>query len=147
MGVPSTGSTIVVDANLAVWAIVPVVAPVDAIALFAGWYRQGLRLVAPALWLAECTSAVRGSVYTGALSEEEGRTALEGLFALEVEIMPLTLQQTRSAFAWAERLGQAQAYDGFYLALAKELGAEFWTGDRLLAHGAQRAGAAWAHAV
>lgn len=144
---PSTGSTIVVDANLAVWAIVPVVAPVDAIALFADWHRQGLHLVAPALWLAECASAVRRSVDAGALSEEEGRTALEDLFALEVATLPLTLQQTRLAFAWAERLGQAQAYDGFYLALAQELGAEFWTGDRQLAHGAQRSGAEWVHAV
>jgi len=145
--VPSTGSTIVVDANLAVWAIVPVVAPVDVIDLFASWHRQGRRLVAPALWLAECISAVRRSVYAGALSEEEGRTALEDLFALEVEILPLTLQQTRSAFAWAARLGQAQAYDGFYLALAQELGAELWTGDRRLAHGAQQAGAKWVYAV
>lgn len=144
---PSTRSTIVVDANLAVWAIVPVVAPVDAIGLFADWHRQGLRLVAPALWLAECASAVRRSVYSGALSEEEGRTALEDLFALEVETLPLTLQQTRSALEWAERLRQAQAYDGFYLALAQELGAEFWTGNRRLAQGAQQAGAGWVHAV
>ena len=71
----SAGSTIVVDANLAVWAIVPVVAPVDAIGLLAGWHRQGLRLVAPPRWLAENVSAVRRSVYAGALSEEEGRTA------------------------------------------------------------------------
>jgi predicted nucleic acid-binding protein len=147
MGVHSTRSTIVVDANLAVWAIVPVVAPVDAIDLFAGWHRRGLRLVAPALWLAECASAVRRSVYAAALSEEEGRTALEDLFALEVETLPLTLQQTRSAFEWAQRLRQAQAYDGFYLALAQELEAEFWTGDRRLAHGAQQAGAGWVHAV
>ncbi len=144
---PSTRSTIVVDANLAVWVIMPVVAPVDAIDLFAGWHRQGIRLVAPALWLAECASAVRRSVYAGALSEAEGRTALEDLFALEVEILPLSLQQTRSAFEWAERLRQAQAYDGFYLALTEELGAELWTGDRRLAHGAQQAGAGWVHAV
>ncbi|MBI2954717.1 MAG: type II toxin-antitoxin system VapC family toxin [Chloroflexi bacterium] len=147
MGVPSTRSTIVVDAILAVWAIVPVAAPVDAIGLFAGWHREGLRVVAPALWLAECASAVRRSVYAGALSEEEGRTSLEDLFALEVEILPVTLQQTRSAFEWAERLRQAQAYDGFYLALAQELRAELWTGDRRLAHGAQQAGVGWVHAV
>ena len=144
---PSTRSTIVVDANLAVWVIMPVVAPVDAIDLFAGWHRQGIRLVAPALWLAECASAVRRSVYAGALSEAEGRTALEDLFALEVEILPMSLQQTRSAFEWSERLRQAQAYDGFYLALTEELGAELWTGDRRLAHGAQQAGAGWVHAV
>jgi predicted nucleic acid-binding protein len=72
---------------------------------------------------------------------------LEDLFALDVESFPLILQQTRSAFAWAARLGQAQAYDGFYLALAQELGAELWTGDRRLAHGAQQPGAAWVHAV
>lgn len=143
----SAGSTSVVDANLAVWAIVPVVAPVDAIGLFAAWHRQGLRLVAPALWLAECASAVRRGVYAGTLSEDEGRTALDDLFALEVEALPLTIQQTRSAIARAERLGLAQAYDGLYLALAQELGAEFWTGDRRLAHGAWQAGAGWVHTV
>lgn len=144
---PSTRSMIAVDASLAVSAIVPMVAPVDAIGLFAGWHRQELRLAAPALWLAECTSAVRRSASAGALSEKEGRTALEDLFAVEVETLSLTLQQTRSAFEWAERLRQAQAYDGFYLALAPELGAELWTGDRRLAHGAQQAGAGWVRAV
>ena len=143
----STRSTIVVDANLAVWAILPVVAPVDAVDLFAGWHRQGLRIVAPALWLAECASAVRRSVYAGAFSEEEGQTALEDLFALEVETLPLTLEQTRSAFEWAQRLRHAQAYDGFYLALAQELEAELRTGDRRLAHGARQAGAGWVHVV
>ena len=51
----------------------------------------------------------------------------------------------QSALRWAARLNQARAYDAFHLALAEELGAEFWTADRRLANAAQRAGATWAH--
>jgi predicted nucleic acid-binding protein len=147
MSATSQGSTIVVDANLAVWAVVPVAAAVDAIELFANWRRQGSRLVAPTLWLAECVSAIRRSAHAGAISVEEGRVALEDLLALGVETLPVGGREARAALNWAERLGQAQAYDGFYLALAEELGAEFWTADRRLANGAKQVGVTWVHSV
>ena len=135
---------VVVDANVAIGAILPVLsAGVDMLEQFAGWRREGVRLVAPMLWLAVCVSVIRRSVHEQAISPGEGRVAIEDLFALEVETMPLDEKMCRSAFAWAERLGQAKAYDGLYLALAERLGAEMWTTDERLVREAQQAGVAW----
>jgi predicted nucleic acid-binding protein len=97
------------------------------------------------LWMAECVSAIRSSVYAGRITAEQGRVAVEDLFALEVELVPLSIPLSRQAFAWAGRIGQSRAYDGFYLALAEDLSAEFWSADRRLVNAAQQAGAPWAH--
>lgn len=138
---------IVVDANLAVWAVLPVATPVDTVGLIADWRRQDVPLFAPALWLSECVSAIRKTAHAKLISTEQGRLAVEDILALEIGIVSPSGEQCRAAFEWAFRLGQAQAYDGFYLALAEELGAELWTGDIRLVNAAHRAGAHWVHQV
>jgi len=51
----------------------------------------------------------------------------------------------QAVLEWAGRLNQSRAYDAFYMALAEELGAEFWTADQRLARAAQQAGVTWTH--
>lgn len=87
----------------------------------------------------------RRCVHTALLTEQEGLTTLEHLFALEVEVTPITLAHCRTALAWAARLGQAKAYDSFYLALAEEIDAFFVTADKRLANGARQLGLAWVY--
>jgi hypothetical protein len=41
----------------------------------------------------------------------------------------------------SNRLGQSKAYDGFYLALAEQSNAEFWTADQCLVNSARQLGA------
>src|SRR3990172_7137280 len=77
-------------------------------------------------------------VYNRAISPEEGQGALEDLFALQVEAIPMSPELCRSALAWAERLGQARAYDAFYLALAEQFRTDLWTADRRLGNAAQQ---------
>jgi predicted nucleic acid-binding protein len=84
-------------------------------------------------------------VYARLITEEEGRAAIEDLFALEVNLLPLDIHRCRSAFEWAQRLNQRRAYDACYLAVAEELGVEFWTADQRLARAAQQAGVTWTH--
>jgi predicted nucleic acid-binding protein len=67
------------------------------------------------------------------------------LRALGVELVPMTADRARSALRWAARVRQSRAHDGFYLAVAEELGTELWTADQRLANAAQAAGAGWAH--
>jgi predicted nucleic acid-binding protein len=134
---------IVIDANLAVLAVLPVPAEVNVLERFLDWRQQGRRIVAPMLWLAEAVSAIRMSVYVQMISLEEGLIAIDDLFALDVETIPLDAQLCRSAFEWAGRLGQGRAYDGFYLALSEQMRAKLWTADRRLVNGAQQAGASW----
>jgi predicted nucleic acid-binding protein len=99
------------------------------------------------LWLAECISAIRLAVYTRSITAEEGEAAIEDLFVLQVEALPVDAALCRSAFAWAARLGQARAYVGFYLALAEQMRAEFWTADERLVNRARQAGVTWVHWV
>lgn len=140
-------ATIVIDASLAVWAVLPLFATVDVVDRFADWRQRGCRLVAPAHWPAECTSAIRRAVHARAISDDQGHRALGDLMRLEVEVMPADEPLCRAALEWAARLGQARAYDGFYCALADELQGELWTADQRLARTAQQAGATWTHWV
>jgi predicted nucleic acid-binding protein len=127
------------------WTILPMLAPIDVSARFTQWQQDATPLYAPMFWVAETVSAIRGGVYSRVITPEEGDEAIDHLFALEVEALPMTQPLCRSALQWARRLGQGKAYDSFYLALADELGVEFWTADRRLANGARQAGASWAH--
>jgi len=138
-------SPIVVDANLAVRAILPMQSGSGVLERFTDWREQGRRLVAPMLWLAEVVSAIRRIAHLGMISAEEGLAAIEDLFALEVEVIALDAPLCRAAFAWAGRLGQSKAYDSFYLALAEQLEAELWTADERLANSARQAGVSWVH--
>jgi predicted nucleic acid-binding protein len=135
----------VIDASLAVWAVLPVVAGkgVDVTERLEEWHRAGERLVAPMLWWAECTSAVSSATDAGIISEKEGLRALSDLVGLEVDMEVMDEAMCVAAFGWARRLGQKRAYDGFYLALAEQLGMQMWTADRRLANGVRQVGVEW----
>lgn len=141
-----TCSVVVIDANLAMQAVAP--ARQDpAIDLFSGWTRGKVRVVAPDLWASEVLTALRKLVFGGALSSERALRVLDDLFALGVEIIPTSIELCRAALPWAQRLGQAKCYDALYLALAEQVGAEFWTADRRLANRARQTGATWVHCL
>ncbi len=99
--------------------------------LWRTWAVQGFVVVAPGLFVFECTSALRRMVVRGDLAQEAGRRAL-GLL-LE---MPLSLQApdglVERAWDLARALDRPTAYDCFYLAVAELLGIECWTADRRL---------------
>jgi predicted nucleic acid-binding protein len=140
-------STIVLDASVAIAAMFPIQVDVDVLGQLAHWLEQDVRLVAPDLFLAECTSAVRKLVHANAIRLREADAALDGLFAYKVAMLPITPAHCRAAFAWAERLGQSRIYDGLYLAVAEEVGAELWTADRRLANAARQVGVGWVRTV
>jgi predicted nucleic acid-binding protein len=135
----------VIDANVAVWTVLPAIAQIDVFERVTHWQASGEPLWAPTLWTAEAVSAIRRAIYARIIGTERGLQAIDDLFALEVELLPMEIHRCQSALEWAGRLNQARAYDGFYLALAEELGAEFWTADRRLANAAEQAGVTWAH--
>ena len=130
-------SRLVIDASLAVWAVVPAIAPFDTLALIRGWREENVQLLSPSLFLSESTSAIRRLVYSGLISAEEGTNALTDLLDLAVDIIHENDEHCKAAFRWAELLDQAKAYDGFYLAVAEESGIELWTADERLARSAQ----------
>ena len=105
---------IVVDAITVIAALLPTLAPFDTLDLFTAWRRTDTAILAPPPLLPECTSAIRRYVHSGLLTDEEGTTALADLAALDVMIVPDTLARCHAAYAWAGRLGQVRACDGFY---------------------------------
>ena len=134
---------VVIDAGAALGALLPTLAPVDTLERFVTWRQAGAAIFAPPLLLAECTSVVRRHVYAGLLTASEAVVALGDLAALDVTIVPDAEARCRAAYDWATQLGQARACDGFYLALAQELAAPLYTGDRRLANGARQLGIDW----
>ena len=125
-------SDIVVDASFAVLAVLPYSPRDTVLQHFAAWHQADRRILAPALWLSEAVSVIRKQTYFDTLTQAESRTATEDLWALGVTTVPIDLELCHSALRWAERLGQARAYDGFYLALAERHEADFWTMDQRL---------------
>jgi predicted nucleic acid-binding protein len=135
----------VIDANIGVWSVLPVLAQLDVSGHLRQWQADAVNLVAPALWVAETVSAIRRAIHTRVITRDEGLEAIEHLFALGIESRPMEPDLCRSALLWAGRLQQVRAYDAFYMALAEELGVEFWTADQRLANAAAQLGVAWTH--
>jgi predicted nucleic acid-binding protein len=79
------------------------------------------------------------------VSEARAKQALEALFDLNLVLFEADEEVCRAAFDWSTRLSQFSAYDGFYLALAEQLGAPFWTTDQRLVNRARQIGIRWAN--
>ncbi len=137
---------LVVDANLAVRAVLPMLAQSVFVAdLFTAWYARNLRLVAPDLWLPEATSAIRKLAYKKEITEGEAAAAVVDLFKLGLQAIPSDSDLCRNALLWAGRLRHAKAYDSFYIALAEREQTQLWTLDQKLARSARQAGIEWVH--
>ncbi len=130
--------TCVVDANIAVWTVIP-----DPY----GWGKARMRrimqgeVIVPGLWVYEVTSVLYRHARSQAGGEAWLKRTLPPLLSLADEIVRADSELALAAVAWAKRLGQAKAYDAFYLALAERLKCEFWTGDKRLYSRARQVGA------
>ncbi len=133
------------DANVALALAVKLSYSNHAATKMAAWQAQGGELFVPTLWAYEIVSGLRKIVTAGALSTADAQTRLEALLALEIQIVPPSLELNRRALMWSQKIGQSAAYDAQYLALAEQLNAELWTADGRLANGVQTAGADWVH--
>ncbi len=100
-------------------------------------------LYAPALLEYEVCSVLRRSITRGLVTDEEARSALDLITALHIQpITPASSLHAR-ALAWAAGLGQSNAYDAQYLALAEEMRCGLLTTDLHLADSARALGAMW----
>jgi len=136
----SSATPSVIDANVVIWATVPLAPPASA-----PWASQLLAqldvIVVPALWVYEVTSTIHKIAVAHHIPEQTALSVLEQALRLPDEIVPSDAALARATYQWATRLAQAKAYDAAYLALAERLGAVFWTGDQRLYHRARQVGA------
>ncbi|MFZ2095143.1 MAG: type II toxin-antitoxin system VapC family toxin [Anaerolineales bacterium] len=134
---------IVIDANIAVKAILPIESKSDVLERMVSWHRSRSKIFAPELLFAETVSVIRRGIFDRWITEEEGQAAIVDLYRLGVEIVPSDVGISQAALAWAGRLGQSKAYDGFYLAVAERQGAELWTADEKLVNRAKQLNITW----
>ena len=141
---PSKASKkIVVDANLVAATVTPILGLEKAEVVFIRLMQEGCNLYAPEWWLAEVISVLRQQVYRRLISPESAHDAVEDVFSLNVEMVPLDVPLCQRALDWAEVIHHSKIYDSIYLALAERLHADFWTADKKLAEAARAAGAKW----
>jgi predicted nucleic acid-binding protein len=141
----SYSPAIVVDANVAVRAVLPVETKLSIMERFAGWHQSHTMIYAPDILLPEIVSVIRRGIFDRWITEAEGQVAVDDVFRLGVEIVSSDANLCQAALAWAARLGQSKAYDGFYLAVAERTEAELWTVDERLYNRAHQLGISWVH--
>jgi len=123
----------VIDANIAVYAVLPGTFHDAAWQLLERLVREEVDLKVPHLWLAEVATSIRKIAVRTGLSSESALLALETALSLPVEVVSEDAWLCSRAYRWAERLGQMAVYDAIYVALAEHLDALFYTADRALA--------------
>lgn len=134
---------VVLDAGIGVMLVLPTATSGPAERLLQRWLEAGVERSVPTLWEYEVVSALRKYVAAGLVSHEQAVLALDELSRIGVRTIPPDRRLHEQALVWAGKLGQFVAYDGAYLALAEQLGAEFWTTDRRLAAQADGLGVNW----
>jgi predicted nucleic acid-binding protein len=139
----STSQVAVIDANLAVLSTLNTPVTVQARRVMEHLLDRRVSLFAPRLWWYEVTSVVHKYLYDKLLTPALADQTLSILLGLAIQLVDEDDRLCRAAFHWATRLEQRGAYDGFYLAAAEQLNAEFWTADRKLANSANRIGVNW----
>jgi predicted nucleic acid-binding protein len=135
----------VVDANLAVFSVLKTPHSAAAVRVMEAIFHHRCQIFAPGLWWFEVTSVIHRYRFDARISDAVAFQALDLLtlnWGVQQVVVPL-----RSAYDWASRLRQKAAYDGFYLAAAESLGAEFWTADKALVNNARQCGASWVHGM
>jgi predicted nucleic acid-binding protein len=136
---------IVLDANVVAALIIPLPYSDQAAHWMMDWQETETELLAPTLLEYEMVTVLHKAIVADMITADEAADAIKSLLTLNIETIPPTRSLHDSALQWSEQLNQNVAYDAQYLALAEQLGAEFWTADRRLVNGAHQAGAPWVH--
>lgn len=105
-------------------------------ALWLTWLESNQTPVAPPLFPFELTAVLRKHVARGSITEENGSLALDKALAFGVRLSTFDGLHKR-AWEFATRLNRPTAYDAHYLALASEIGCDFWTADERLFNAAR----------
>ena len=120
---------VVIDASLAVKAVVEEKYTVETRALVRSWQLDGFQLVAPDFMASEFATALRKKIAEGILTNEGAKQLLTGLYQSSVDFRPSRPLHNR-AIDLSVELNQRLAYDSHYLALAESLDCDFWTADQ-----------------
>jgi len=128
---------LVIDAGVALKAILPNSYQALAQQKLDAWKAEQIALYAPSLWWYEVTSTLTKAVFFKQLTQAEAQQALSLLHRLDMQIVTADEALIDAAMAWTFQLKRAAAYDSFYLALAQQLDTVLWTTDKKLFNAVQ----------
>ena len=126
-------NSVCVDASLAVAWLSYERYTAIANALRHEWREHGVQMVAPVLFHAEVTSALRQHVYFKRILPEEGEEAFSIYLDIPIKIIDGP-EIYRKAWQLAKEFDLPVCYDMQYLAVAELEDCELWTADRRLAN-------------
>jgi predicted nucleic acid-binding protein len=132
----NTSLTYCVDASFVIRLIESGIENTEAVLLWEQWHEKGYEIVAPNLLLYEVSNAFFQYVRHEILLLEEAQDALKAVIDFDIMFYSDVLLHTR-AMDIAQTYDLKASYDAHYLALAEQLGAEFWTADARLARAMQ----------
>ena len=95
------------------------------------WVEKEASIYAPYLLIYETGSVIRNKIFRDEIALDEGKEAARVLNAQEVIFYHSQMIEER-AWDLAVTYEKPTLYDAFYLAVAEEIGAEFWTADKRL---------------
>lgn len=128
----SNSLAVCVDANLLIRLVVdPTELSVSE--LWARWRAERRQFIAPTFLYNEVTNALYRYQRAGTYSASAVRLMLRAALATPFQLHGGAALHA-SALAIAERFSLPAAYDAHYLALAEQMGTEFWTADKRLAN-------------
>jgi len=120
---------VVVDASVAVKWLLQEDYSDQVMNLTQSWLRQGTRVVAPYLMVAEVSNALFQKARRGQISIDGAINLIESLLSEPVVLEESSDIHSR-ALELAYSLGQPATYDSHYLALAESLDCTYWTADQ-----------------
>ncbi len=120
-----------VDASVALMLLMPHELTPQVRRLWLAWMDEGVDVVAPPLFFAEVTSVLRESVHFGRVPAADGEEAFAAFMKMQVGTVPAFDLQP-DAWALAKEHSRPRAYDAQYLAVARRLRCDLWTGDQRL---------------
>ena len=119
----------VVDASVAVKWLVTELDSNHADQLLQEWSRDGVSIEAPIMMLTEVSNVLFKKTQRGEVAVGDVPQLLENLASLDIRLFDSLPMHVR-AIEMAVVLGEQDAYDCHYLALAESLDCDFWTADR-----------------
>ncbi|MGD8626581.1 MAG: type II toxin-antitoxin system VapC family toxin [Anaerolineae bacterium] len=139
-----SNSWLCVDANLVIRLVAD---PSDQAIqrLWEQWAAERRQIAAPTLLYYEVANVLYRYQALGLMRASSVQLALKAALALPIQLHGEPVLH-RHALDLAERFSLPAAYDAHYLALAEQLGGEFWTADGKLARTVQ-ASLPWVHMV
>ena len=124
-------SKICIDASFILKLVLPEDYSEKVHLIWTEWVEKEKGIHASYLLIYETHSVIRNKIYREEITTNEGIAASEILRELEIILYhsPMTV---KIAWDFAKKYNRPTLYDTFYLAVSKEIEAEFWTADRKL---------------